>query len=107
MILTGNSRAHLEALHLLFDEAPEVRAVGVDMLGGEGAPPGLQGADPSLHAGNMNGCSRVRQIRVVGVQRVGDEPVLLQGAVEDAGQRLTPPYAHPDGRGCEAVEQHR
>ena len=33
--------------------------------------------------------------------------VLLQGAVEDAGQGPFPPGAHPDGRGSEAVEQHR
>ena len=50
---------------------------GVDMLRREGAPPGLQGANPGLHAGNVDGCRRVGEIRVVGVQRVGDEPVLL------------------------------
>src|SRR4029453_1265960 len=94
-------------LHLLLDKAPGLRAVGVNMLSGEGAPSGFQGADPGLHAGNVDGCSRGGEVGVVGVQRVGDGPVLLQGAFEDAGEGLTSPYAHPDGRGRETVEQYR
>src|SRR4029453_12812964 len=79
----------------------------MDMLRREGAPPGLQGANPGLHAGNVDGCRRVGEIRVVGVQRVGDERVLLQGSFEYPGRGCPPPYAHPAGRGREAVEQYR
>ena len=64
-------------LHLLLNEVPGLRAVGVNMLGGEGAPSGFQGPDPGLHAGNVDGCSRIGEVGVVGVQRVGDGPVLL------------------------------
>jgi hypothetical protein len=81
--------------------------VGVDVLGSEGAPPRLEGADPGLHARDVDGRCRVGEICVVGFQRVGDGPVLLQGAFEDAGQGLPPPDTHPDGWGREAVEQHR
>src|SRR5262245_12854344 len=79
----------------------------MDMLSSEGAPPGLQGADPGLNAGDVDGCGRVGEVRVVGIQRVGDEPVLLQSAFEDAGHGLSPPYTHPDSRSREAVEEYR
>jgi len=94
-------------LHLLLNEVLGLRAVGVDVLGGKGAPPGLQGADPGLNAGNVDGCGCIGEVGVAGLQCVGDGSVFLQGAFEYAGQGLPSPDAHPDRRSREAVKQHR
>jgi hypothetical protein len=40
--------------------------VGMDVLGSEGAPPRLEGADPGLHARDVDGRGRVGEVRVVG-----------------------------------------
>ena len=44
----------------------------MDVLGSEGAPPRLEGADPGLHARDVDGRGRVGEVRVVGLLCLGD-----------------------------------